>query len=305
MLGNLKVPFTRPAFVSMDFSSGDSVMISADEAEQIMRECWYEKQRRINDDRALGLAEAIEHGTFLPNTQLAFARLSDRLILVNGYHRLTAVSLCKQAQAFRIEIYPCRSVSEVDALYLRFDQPGGARTLTQLGAALGLADEHFRRSSVTWLMRAIPLLMMNLERLPALKRPRASRDMDRKKEEALRWKPWALDYQSCLDGGIAVRTTRYRNAGVVAVALATLRYQNVMAKVFWAESIRDSALESDDPRHALHLHLATAKKSVHEFALAEAACNAWNAFFRNRRLTFCRSLGHPLRVLGTPFQGDE
>ena len=305
MLDNLKVPFTRPAYVSTDFRSGESVLIGAEQADQIIRECCYERQRRINDDRALGLAEAIEHGTFLPNTQIAFALLHGRLILVNGYHRLTAVSLCRQAQPFRIEIYPCASAEDVDALYLRFDQPGGVRTLTQLGAALGLADDKLRQGSVTWLMRAIPLLMMRLERLPPLKRPRASRDLDRKKEEAKLWKPWAVDYQSCLDGGISSRTNRYRNAGVVAVALVTLRYQNVMAKVFWAESVRDNALESDDPRHALHLHLATAKRSVQEFALAEACCNAWNAFFRNRRLTICKTLGHPLRVLGTPFKGDE
>lgn len=279
-------------------------MIDAALAEQIMRECHYENQRRINDDRALGLAETIERRKFRLNTQLAFARLYGRLIMINGYHRLTAVSLCRQAYPFRIEIYDCASLDDVDALYLTFDQPGGVRSLTQLGAALGLADEKFRQGSVTWLMRAVPLLMMRLERLPPAHRPRAARDLDRRKEEALLWKPWALDYQTCLDGGILARTRRYRNAGVVAVALVTLRYQPVMAKVFWSESIRDSALEADDPRHALHLHLASARRSVHEFALAEASCNAWNAFFRNRRLTMCKMLGHPLRLLGTPFKGD-
>lgn len=304
MLDSARIPFSRPAFISPEYKSGDAVIVDAATAEQIMRECHYEGQRRINDDRALGLAEAIEHGTFLRNTQLAFARLHGRLILVNGYHRLTAVTLCRQALQFRIEIYDCLSMEDVDALYLRFDQPGGVRSLTQLGAALGLADDKFRQGSVSWLMRAVPLLMMRLERVPPVKRPRATRDLDRKKEEAKLWKPWALDYQSCLDGGVTVRTSRYRNAGVVAVALMTLRYQNVMGKVFWAESIRDNALESDDPRHALHMHLATAKRSMHEYALAEACCNAWNAFFRNRRLTICKSLGYPLRILGTPLKGD-
>jgi hypothetical protein len=280
------------------------VTVVPDLAQRILHECAYDKQRPLNEDRALLFAEAIERGTYRKNSQLAFCRLFDRLILVDGQHRLNAVTLAGKPYPFRIEITDCETMAAVDAEYVKYDQPGGQRSLTQISKALGLHDEKLRPITATKLMLAMPFLMTGLKRIPAAKMPRETRDLDCKKLEAILWKPWAVDYQNCLDAGVVVRTARFRTGAVFAVAMATLRYQNEKAKLFWSEAVRNSGLASDDPRHALHQYFISSRRAETAYELAEAACHAWNAFFKGRQLTFCKSVGSELRPAGTPYQGD-
>lgn len=287
--------------------NGASIMISPAAAKKILDECHYRRQRPLNEDRALLLSEAIEHGTFLQNTQLAFGRLNGRCFLVNGQHRVNAVHLSGMSQLFRIEIYECATLDHLGALYCRFDQPGGQRSLTQVAQSLGLHDEEggLRPATAALLLRATPVLMTDLRRVAHINRPRSSRDLDVKKDYALRWKPWALQYQSCLDQGITSRTARYRCGSVTAVALMTLRHVPEKAKEFWSNSIRNSGLLASDPRYALHSHFLTSKRAKKEFDFAEAASFAWNAWYQGRALSHCRTLGAPIRLLGTPIQGEE
>lgn len=288
--------------------SGKEMNIDVEMARRLLTECQYPEQRPLNEDRAMLLATAMEHGTFLPFTQLAFAVHNGRHYLVNGQHRLNAVGLALTAQSFRIEVYPCRSMDEVRALYTRFDQPGGQRSLTQVSRSLGLHDEAdggLRPPTAALLLRAAPLLMIDLRRIAPNQRPRNTRDLDAKKDFALKWKPWALDYQNCLDKGIGRYTSRFRAGGVFAVALTTLRYQRDKAIPFWSEAARNSGLLTGDPRLTLHTHFLSSRRATSEYELAEAACWAWNAWFQDRRLTLIKVLGSPLKVLGTPYQGGE
>ncbi|WP_165363943.1 hypothetical protein [Rhodoplanes serenus] len=287
--------------------SGASLRIDQDLAARLLAECPYDGQRALNDDRALLLAAAMEHGTFMQNTQIAFARCDGRYFLVNGQHRLNAITLAQQAQAFRIEVYDCRSRDEVDACYCRFDQPGGQRSLTQVSRSLGLHDSAeggLRPATAALLLRSVPMLMIGRRRIAPSQRPRDTRDLDVKRDFAMRWKPWAIDYQSCLDQGIGQRTGRYRAGGVFAVALVTLRYQNAKAREFWGPSIRNNGLLVGDPRGALHSHFLSAKRATSEYDLAEAAVHAWNAWFGGRQLTMCKVLGASLAPRGTPFTGE-
>jgi hypothetical protein len=283
--------------------SGNDAKIDEEVADRILKSCIYQGQRPLNEDRALLLGETMERGTFLPRTQLAFGRWNGNFFLVNGQHRLTAVTLSRQAQYFRIEVYECASSDEIDMLYARFDQPGGQRSLTQISRSLGLHDEKdgLRPASAALLLRAVPLLMIDLKRIVPSQRPRNSRDLDAKREFALLWKPWAIDYQNCLDGGITVRTARFRAAGTMAVALATLRYQNAMAKEFWREAAHNSGLVSGDPRHTLHTFFLSSRRVRNEFDLAEVCSFAWNAWMSNRPLTLLKILGGKINLRGTPF----
>lgn len=288
--------------------SGASVMVAPELARRVLAECGYMHQRPLNEDRALLLASAIEHGTFRRNTQVVFARLHGRLILVDGQHRLTGIDLAGRAWPLRVEIEDKSSQAEVDALYCQFDQPGGQRSLTQVSRSLGLHDADgngLRPPTAALLMRAVPMLMVDLRRIAPTHRPRETRDLDTKKQVALEWKPWALDYQSCLGKGIGARTGRYRAGGVFAVALATLRHQRERAKIFWTNSIRNDALRSDDPAHSLHSHFLSSKRATSEYDLAEAASHAWNAHFANRPLKLVKAVGSPLKLLGTPYTGGE
>lgn len=297
----------RPNSLDSLLTNGASVAIGPDLARRILAECTYIHQRPLNEDRALLLAAAIEHGTFRRNTQIAFARLNGRLILVDGQHRLNAVDLAGRAWPMRIEIEDKADHLAVDAYYCSFDQPGGTRSLTQVSRSLGLHDADgngLRPTTAALLVRAVPMLMIDLRRIAPNQRPRQTRDLDTKKQIALEWKPWALAYQGCLDKGIGSRTARYRAGGVFAVAIATLRHQRERALIFWSNSIRNDALRNDDPAHALHSHFLSSKRATSEYDLAEAASHAWNAFYANRSLKLVKAIGSPLKLLGTPYTGE-
>jgi hypothetical protein len=80
--------------------SGNDARIDEEVADRILKSCIYQGQRPLNADRAILLGETMERGTFLPRTQLAFGRWNGNFFLVNGQHRLTAVTLSRQAQYF-------------------------------------------------------------------------------------------------------------------------------------------------------------------------------------------------------------
>jgi len=300
----------QPADVSLDSLLVSGALLTAGSAlaKRLVTECGYPGQRPLDDDRVLLLAEAMEARQFLTATQIAFGRLGGRNYLVNGQHRLHAVDLAQIAQEFRIEIYPCETRAELDALYCRFDQPGGRRSLSQLSHALGLHDEDqsgLRPVAAAMLLRATPFLMINMARIAACHRPRATRDLDARKDFALPWKPAAIAYQACLDQGVTNRTARFRASGTVAVALATLRYQTARAQEFWMGAIRNHHLAADDPRLTLANAFLTRQRASHEHDLADMAACAWNAFMRDRPLKAIRTSGvGPIRLIGTPYSGD-
>lgn len=284
---------------------GESVLITSALASRVLAECGYEGQRKVDDDRALLHAERMELGTFLENSQIAFGLYMGRLYLVNGQHRMRAVEVAGRAYRFRVEIYLCNKPSDIDAIYCRFDQPGSQRSLSQVSRSLGLHDEldgGLRPVTAALLLRAVPLLMVDLRHIQVAHRPRATRDLDSKKDFAQVWKSAAIVYQGCLDCGVAVRTSRFRNAGVFAVALATCRYQPARAVDFWGVAMKNDKLGVGDPRKALVDDFLARKRTNHEFELAGAAAVAWNAFVERRQLKILRPLD-PIRLTGTPYDG--
>lgn len=286
---------------------GEVVTIGKELAERILAECKYPGQRPLNEDRALFIGELMEQGTFRHKDQISFGLLDSGYYLVNGQHRLTAISLSQSRYPFRVEIYKVGSRAELDALYCTFDQPGGQRSLSQISRSLSLHDGEengLRPATAALLMRACPLLMIDMRRIAPINRPRSTKSVDARKQVALQWKPQAIDYQECLDSGLTSRTGRFRAGGVFAVALVTIRHQRDKAMPFWKEAIRNSGLNRGDPRHTLAAEFLSSKVSTSEYDLAEKACAAWNAWFRSRDLTMCKVLGGPLKILGTPHAGE-
>lgn len=285
-------------------TSGALLMITPAMARRILGECRYDRQRPVNEDRVLLLAGYMEHGTFRQNTQLVFVALNGRLYLIDGQHRMHAVDLSGMSQPFRIEVEQCTNEREIDALYCRIDQPGGQRSLTQVSRSLGLHDDAeggLRPANAALLLRTVPMLMIELQRIPPALRPRSTRDIDAKKTVALDWKPMAIAYQECLDLGVSKFCGRFRNAGVMAVALATFRHQPEKAKEFWAGAVMGDGLSANDPRQALRNDFLVRGRTSHEFDLAETSAMAWNAFMAGRELKILKVLGGPIKLSGTPY----
>lgn len=203
-------------------------------ASQILEDCEYLGQRVLDERHALRLAFQMEEdGGFLEETQLAFGRLAAKLYLVNGRHRLHAVGLSEKVVKFRAAVYDCATSADLDVLYTKFDTAAKMRTAAHIIDALGLADEEgegLRRTMAKLMFLAAPLLMIRFERMANFQRP-VETSIAQKKVEFIRpWKPQGILYQTALDRGISKYTTRFRNSGVVAVGLATLKHHPVLGR---------------------------------------------------------------------------
>lgn len=306
---NLHLPLKAGVPDGQALVDGALVEIDPSLAGQLLRETSYSGQRPIDERHALTLGLEMEQGTFLGGTQIAFARFGGHLYLINGRHRLHAVELSGTAISFRLAIYEAASDAEIGNLYCRFDTMQRGRTARQIVGAVGLVDEGedgLSPSGATLLYAAMPILMLRFERVAHSQRPVETRIVDRKVAAAADWKPAAIVYQRLLDRQLTKFSRRFRASGVVAVALATLRYQPAMAETFWSAATLADGLHVGDPRHTLYLDLiASRRNSGAEYDLAAAAAVAWNAFFGRRQLKIIRVNPGPIVIAGTPFGGDR
>src|SRR5690349_11049873 len=61
--------------------------ISAVDMNRILRECAYDYQRPISERHMLVLADLMTRSQWQPKSQIDFAILNGRYVLINGYHR--------------------------------------------------------------------------------------------------------------------------------------------------------------------------------------------------------------------------
>lgn len=284
---------------------GSRPLISPDLAGKILTETHYRGQRTIDEQHALLLGMEMEQGTFLPDTQLAFGKFGRDLYLLNGRHRMHAIELSGCSIRFSVVVYPVTSEAELGALYCRFDTMVRKRSGAQIISATGLADESeggLGRPVAQLLYSAVPLLMIGFERIPHSHREVETRNVDRRIQFARDWKPAAILYQTCLGASRARLPTRFRSAGVSAVAFATLRHHPQFAESFWSAAIANDALHVGDPRRTLYLDLVGRGGATgSEYDLARVAATAWNAYFEKRPLKLIKLIDGPIRIGGTPF----
>lgn len=284
---------------------GERLLVTPSLAQQILLESHYRGQRTIDEQHALLLGMEMEQGTFLPDTQLAFARLGDDLFLLNGRHRMHAIELSGCPTRFSIVVYRVETESELGAFYCRFDTMVRKRSGAQIISATGLADESddgLGRPVAQLLYSAVPLLMIGFERIPHSHRKVETRNVDHRIQFAKDWKPAAILYQKCLAASRGRLPVRFRSVGVAAVALATLRHHPQFAETFWSGAIANDALHIGDPRRTLYLDLVGRGNAAGaEYDLTRVATTAWNAYFEKRPLKLIKLIDGPIRIAGTPF----
>lgn len=303
---SMNEPVFQPTIEDTIVAAGGHLTVGPALAHRILTECHYAGQRRIDEQHALLLGMEMEQGTFLADTQLAFAQIDGgALHLLNGRHRMHAVELSGRHIRFSVVIYPVDTAAELGSLYCRFDTMVRKRTAPQIISASGIADEDaagLGRPAARILYAATPLLMLGFAREAHPTRRIETRNVDRRIEFARDWKDAAILYQKCLAASLTALPARFRSVGVAAVAFATLRYQPELGEVFWSYAVANDALRVGDPRRTLHLDLVgrTGKRGT-EYDLAKSAATAWNAFFEKRPLKLIRALEGPIRIAGTPF----
>lgn len=288
-----------------DFLTEGVTSLSPLEMNRVLTNCGYEHQRNVNDRHVAVLADLMKRGRWQPKSQLDFAVLAGRYILVNGYHRAYAQVKSGKAIIWSIALHSCKSEADLRALYYSFDtniRMRGSRDI--LRAAEFSEVQGVPAEMADALFRAIPYLASKFVIDPKAKNFLVDKQIDRRLEMAAEYAKAASRYNAALEGTAGARKKKMRSAAVTAVAVATFRYQSETAWMFWTGVAQMDGLKRGDPRLTLASDFLSRKVNSGSAAAVAPAIIAWNAFFNDRSLQLIKVLDSFVPVIdGTPFDG--
>lgn len=292
--------------VMRDARRGGITTLTPKGAALILEQMNFPGQRAINAAQVYGHTHAIIRGDWMEGHAMTFAELPDgRIWLVDGQHRLTAISQQSENVPVTIRLVPVENEKEAGEFYSGFDQKTSVRSTKQIIHATQACDDSGLSVDVAAAVFAASTLLDN-DLIPATN---AQNNKNReifllhtRMSAIAAWKKEALIYSGIMD--IAQRSLRAKmmQAGIMAVALYTLRYQGSKAVDFWTGFATQANLGVSDPRQALYadcmtrkLNCGSSKQRVQQPTLA------WNAFFQGRKLQIIKCLpDSKVVILGTP-----
>lgn len=253
------------------------------------------------------LAAQMREKTWTPGMQLAFGVLPDQTVrLVNGYQRLHALIAADLTIEFQLLLVPVKDEAALWELYYRFDTVQRVRSDAAIVAATGIADRiGIPREIASRAYTAGGILHNGLRVLTGYARDPYMRTPDGKLKAVQPWWEYVEQYAGIMKPAERTLRLRLTSASVMAVALATLRYQNRRATEFWEGVAANTFSNKGDPRQALVTKLlATSFQGQHPDAALNTAATAWNHWYRNEyREKLVVNYARGCRVLGTPFAG--
>lgn len=275
-------------------------------AERALQEAHYDGQRKTYDHHVVLLADMMRRGKWSTGSQIAFARLGDRLYLVNGRHRMRAVIEAQRDIEFQVLVVDVQTIEEVAGLYYHFDVATRTRGTTDILNAVGAAEAYgLSKGCSKAVYGAVALIGNGLVVPNYLHDPVRVRSVDHRLDAAKPWWPFGAQYERIIapaDGGVKKKLLR---PGTVAVAMLTLKHQPEKAPVFWDSVARNDGLRRGDPRHTFLTDLMN--RVVSSGAHAQTIivpCAAWNAWFEGKTITHIKVTATSTpKLLGTPFDG--
>lgn len=281
-------------------------VIGPDLADRILSEMNYVRQRSIKPFRLHRHKTTIERGQWDPDNAIRFARFGKQLILVDGQHRLRAVVETASARQFIIVISDALTWDDVHKMYSRIDVDGNRSVADVLGAS----DPTNGRDVAFEMRRAGYRAMDTLANDFPHRRLKVGEAELVTKEDRVNcmafWLDELEDYDGIVRHGQSHLRVALRRAGVVAVALATLKHQHDKAVLFWKAVAENKLLRPGDPEQALVNFLLTSRLDDAHHVGERYTAQAWNAWFQGRRLDKIRKAPNddrPIKIAGTPFQG--
>lgn len=290
-----------------DFLTEGVTSLSPIEMNRVIQNCGYENQRSISEKHVLVLADLMKRGRWQSKSQLDFAVLNGRYILINGYHRAYAQVKSGKTITWSIALHKANTEADLRTLYYAFDtniRARGSRDI--LKAVEFVSTTGVPAEMADALYRATPYLASKFIIDPKHKNFLVEKQADRRLELASEYAKAASRLAAAIDGMQGSRKLKFKNGAVVAVAVATFRYQSETAWQFWTGVAQMDGLKRGDPRLALCNDFMTRKVTGggHRAEAFAPSIIAWNAFFNERPLQLIKVLDSFGPVIdGTPFDG--
>lgn len=292
---------------NLTFINEGLAMFTPDRAQTVLDHCRYDRQRDETKAKShiAALAEQMRRGLWLPKTQIDFANVNGRKILVNGHHRMHAQIEAKANVIWNVIIHDCADDAEVASLYWKFDTTIRKRSSSNILEGIGFAESiDVSKSVATALWTATPILALGLRIYRARIDGEAVAQMmhDDRQQMAAGFAREAQLAQELIASAPLVVRKRMLVASRFAMMIAILRHQPETGEKFWRGFCEDDGLTKGDPRKTLLQDLQLRPHNAgllaqHMMAIARA----WNAFYHGRTMTHLKVTGSAIPVAGTPF----
>lgn len=291
-----------------DFICEGIVTFTPAQANAVLNHCTYDRQRRIDPVHVETLSALMKRRLWAAKDKLDFARLAGEMILVNGYHRMSAQAASGVNVEWMIAVHDVANTDELRALYFRFDTNLRTRTLFNIVQGVDFGGTHgVGNVASAALFRASAILgaQMRIGNTKASLDDKVSRRIvDDRLAICETYAPsMVLFEQYVRDAQPAIRKKFYIG-GFLAVALATIRFAPVEAEPFWAGLARNDGLRRNDPRAVLLADMVVRSRKGGPLAssLVQPA-KAWNAYVEGRSMSIIRvKSGETIPLRRTPFK---
>lgn len=288
-----------------DFLTEGVTSLSPLEMNRVLQNCGYDHQRAVSERHVAVLTDLMKRGRWQSKSQIDFAVLNGRYILINGYHRAYAQVKSGKTITWSIALHEAKTEADLRSLYYAFDtnlRPRGSRDIlkaSEFGTLHGITGD-----LANSLYMAVPFIASRFAVAPKDKNYLATNQVDRRLEIAGEYAKAAAKSGACLEGLPAHRKPKFKSGAVTAVAAITFRYQGVTAWEFWSGVAQNEGLKRGDPRLALCTDLMLRKVRGGSFDTFAPSIIAWNAFFNERQLQQIKLLDAFTPIIdGTPFDG--
>lgn len=290
----------------LSFICEGHVTFTPAQANMVMKWCRYERQRDENRARShiATLAEEMRRGSWLEKSQLDFARIGGRLVLVNGHHRMRAQIESGQDILWNIAIHKCASESELRGLYYRFDTNLRKRSASNIMDGVGFADDADIRKETAKALWGAAQLIKDGMRFRRYSQAEGARSIltDERLAICHEYVEEARFYESCVKSAPGHMRRKLRNVSMFALAMVTLKNDPEKARQFWQGLAEDDGLNKGDPRKTLLMDMQ-ARSGMSGLVAAHlmAGTRAWNAYREGRDLKIIKVTGHSIPISGTSY----
>lgn len=286
---------------------GGVVQLAPGIALRMLEEINFPEQREVHSGRVYGHRHSIIHGDWLEGHPITLALLPDgRMWIVDGQHRLIAISENEAPVPVTIRIVSVESEKEARLFYAGFDQRNSVRTNNQILDAVGISKETgLSRAMTSAVFAAAPILLNKLEPLTGGGVLKLHPDIYLQGNKLAAVADWASEaklFEQIIQTAKKGLMGKLRSSGVIAVALYTLRHQPVRAKQFWTGVAENDGLRKNDPRGTLINDLLTRTMSTGSIRQkVQQPALAWNAWCEGRDLKIIKCLvDAQITLWGTP-----
>lgn len=285
--------------------TSENVCIAPEAAYEILANCQFPNQRPASKTLVSEYAGLMRCGDWVPGSTLVFGEVREKGIryLLNGGHRLSAVFESGRSIEFQEKTYSFTADEDymefMKAVYANEDV-GKRRSSANIAAAYELSDlVNAPPNLMPRFMAAIRYIVTDFE----VNKQNVRVSPQRIAKAVEEWTPEINKFYGLLaEQGASARKNKMYNAGVLALALYTLRHQPEKASALWSDIAAEVTVKGTTARTLNDFIEKRTVMMTNRIVYFRKLAHCWNQYFLGKDITMITIRPETkLEILGTPF----